>query len=78
METLSGKNTDEYFKAMDDEIQSLLRRDTWGVVLRKSISHYNMFLRTWYSSSRGNLIGKPIYLRHNIFCERRFPEETVS
>ena len=28
MEALSGKNSEEYFKAMDDEIQSLMRRDT--------------------------------------------------
>ena len=26
MEALSGENTDEYFKAMDDEIQSIMRR----------------------------------------------------
>ena len=29
MEELSGKNSQEYFKAMDDEIQSLMRRETW-------------------------------------------------
>ena len=28
METLSGENSKEYVKAMDDEIQSLMRRDT--------------------------------------------------
>ena len=28
MEELSGENLEEYFKAMDDEIQSLIRRDT--------------------------------------------------
>ena len=28
MEVLSGKNLEEYFKAVDDEIQSLMRRDT--------------------------------------------------
>ena len=28
MEALSGKNSEEYFKAMDDEIQSLIGRDT--------------------------------------------------
>ena len=27
MEALSGENPEEYFKAMDDEIQSLMRRD---------------------------------------------------
>ena len=35
MEALSGKNLEEYFKAMNDEIQSLTRRDTWEIVLRK-------------------------------------------
>ena len=29
MEALSGGNTDEYLKATDDEIQSIMRRDTW-------------------------------------------------
>ena len=28
MESLSGENLEEYFKAMDDEIQNLIRRDT--------------------------------------------------
>ena len=28
MEDLSGENAEEYFKAMDDEIQSILIRDT--------------------------------------------------
>ena len=28
MKALSGENTDEYFKAMNDEIKSLMRRDT--------------------------------------------------
>ena len=28
-EALSGENADEYFKAMDDKIQSLMRRDIW-------------------------------------------------
>ena len=29
MEALSGESMDEYFKAVDDKIQSLMRRDTW-------------------------------------------------
>ena len=29
MEALSGKNTNKYVKAMDDENKSLMRRDTW-------------------------------------------------
>ena len=31
MEALSGENSEEYFKAMYDEIQSLMRRDTWDI-----------------------------------------------
>ena len=34
MEALSGENSEEYFKAMNGEIQSLTRRDTWDIVLR--------------------------------------------
>ena len=29
MEALSGKNSEEYFKAMDDKIKRLMRRYTW-------------------------------------------------
>ena len=29
MEALSGENTEEYFKDMDDAIQILMRRDIW-------------------------------------------------
>ena len=47
MEALSGENADENFKAMDDEIQSIMRRDTWEIVLRKSISDKNMLPGTW-------------------------------
>ena len=32
MEALSGENSEEYFKAMDDEIKSLMKRDTWDIV----------------------------------------------
>ena len=32
MEALSGKLVDEYYKAMDDEILSIMRRDTWEIV----------------------------------------------
>ena len=31
MEVLSGKNLEEYFKAMDYEIPNLMRRDTWEI-----------------------------------------------
>ena len=47
MEALSGKNPDGYFKAMDDEIQSLMRRDTWEIVSRKSVSNHNVLPGTW-------------------------------
>ena len=47
MEALSGENSEDHFKAMDDEIQSLMRRDTWGVVLRKSIADHNVLPGTW-------------------------------
>ena len=42
IEVLSGENSEEYFKAMDYEIQSLMRRDTWEIVLRKSVADHNM------------------------------------
>ena len=48
MEALSGKNTEECFKAMDDEIQILMRRDTWEIILRKSVADHNVLPGTWY------------------------------
>ena len=42
MEALSGKNSEEYFKAMDDEIKILMRRDTWDIVSRKSFADKNL------------------------------------
>ena len=38
---------EEYFKAMDDEIQSLMRRETWEIVLRKSVADQNVIPGTW-------------------------------
>ena len=46
-EALSGENLEEYFKAMDDEIQSLMRRDTLEIVLRKSVADHNVLPGTW-------------------------------
>ena len=46
MEALSGENLEEYFKTMDDEIQSLMRRDTWEIVSRKSFADHNVLLGT--------------------------------
>ena len=42
MEALSGENLEEYFKAMDYEIQSLMRRNTWEIVSRKSVADHNI------------------------------------
>ena len=47
MEALSGENLEEYFKAMDDEIQSLTRRETWEIVLRKSVADHSVLPGTW-------------------------------
>ena len=48
MEALSGKNLEEYFKAMDDEIQSFMRRDIWDIVSRKPVADHNVLPGTWY------------------------------
>ena len=48
MEALSGKILEEYFKAMDDEIQIIMRRNTWEIVSRKSAADNNMLPGTWY------------------------------
>ena len=47
MGALSGENSEEYFKAMDDEIQSLMRRDIWKIFSRKSLSDHNVLPGTW-------------------------------
>ena len=48
MEALSGENADEYFKAIYDEINSFMRRDTWDIVSRKSVADHNVLPGTWY------------------------------
>ena len=47
MEALSSENSEEYYKAIDDEIQNLMRRYTWEIVLRKSIADHNVLPGTW-------------------------------
>ena len=47
MEALSGENSEEYFKAINDENQSLMRRYTWDIVSRKSVSYHNVLPGTW-------------------------------
>ena len=48
MEALSGENTDEYFKAMYDEIQNFMIRDTWEIVSINSVSDHNVLPGIWY------------------------------
>ena len=48
MEALSGEKLEEYFKAMDDEIQSLMRRDTREIVSSDSVADHNVLPRTRY------------------------------
>ena len=38
MEALLGENLEEYYKVMVDEIKRLMRRDTWEIVLSKSVN----------------------------------------
>ena len=47
MEASSGENLEEYFKSMDDEIQSLTRRDRWEIFLRNSVADHNVLPGTW-------------------------------
>ena len=47
MEYLSGENSEEYFQSMEDEIQSLMRRETWDIVSRKSVADHNVLPGTW-------------------------------
>ena len=48
MDALSGENAEEYFNTMDDEIQSIMGRDTWDIVSRKSVDDHNVLPGTWY------------------------------
>ena len=47
MVALSGENLEEYFKVMDDVIQSFMRRVTWDIVSRKSVVDHNVIPGTW-------------------------------
>ena len=42
MEALSDENLEEYFKVMDDEIKSLMIKETWEIVSRKSVADHNI------------------------------------
>ena len=66
MEALSGENSEEYFKTMDDEIQSLMRRDTWEIVQGSQLLNTMCFQEHGLSSAKGNLIGQLGNSRHDI------------
>ena len=57
-EDLSGKNLEEYFKAMYDKIQSLIKRETWEIFQGIQLLIKMCFQENGISSARGNLIGK--------------------
>ena len=58
MEVLPGEKLEDYFKATGDEIQILMKRDTWEIVLRKSVDDQIFSQELGLLSARGNLIGK--------------------
>ena len=58
MEALSGENSEEYFKEMYDEIQSLIRRDTWEIFQGSQLLITMCFQEHGPSSARGKLIGQ--------------------
>ena len=47
MEALSVEHAYEKKEAMDDEIQSLMRRDTWEIVSRNLVSDHNVLPGRW-------------------------------
>ena len=62
----SNENTDEYFKAMDDEIQSLMRRYTWEIFQGSQLLITIFFQEHGLSSARGDLIRQSGNSRHDI------------
>ena len=51
---------------MDDESQSLMRRDTWEIVSSKSVDDKMCFWEHGLSIEKGNLIGQSGNSRHDI------------
>ena len=47
VEALSCECAFGYYKAMDEKIQSLIRRDTWDIVSSKSVADHNVITGTW-------------------------------
>ena len=46
METLSGEYAHEYYKSMDYEIKSLMRKETHDIVSSKSVGDQNVLTET--------------------------------
>ena len=66
MEALSGETSEEYFKSMDDEIQSLMIRDTWENFQVSHLLITMLFQEHGPSSARVNRIGHSGYSRQDI------------
>ena len=62
----SNENTDEYFKVVDDEIQSLMRRDTWEIFQGSQLLITICFQEHGISIARGNMIRQSGNSRHDI------------
>ena len=77
METLSCENTDEYFKEMDYEFQSLMKRYTWDIFSRKSVNDQNVLPGTWSFKYKR----KPDWTIRKFkaqYCVRRNIQKTMS
>ena len=66
MEALSGENVEEYFKAIYDEIQSLMRRVKWEIFQGSQLLITICFQEHGLSSERGNQTGQSENSRHDI------------
>ena len=66
MESLAGDHADDYYKAMDDEIQILMRRDTWDIFQGSQFLITMCFLEHSISSTRVNRIERSGNSRHDI------------
>ena len=77
MEALSGESSEEYFKAMYYEIKSLMRSDTWEIVLRKSIADQNVLQGTWSFKCKRKPDGK-IWKFKAQYCVREHTLKRLS
>ena len=46
MYALSVEHEDEYYNTIDDEIQSIMRRETWEIISSKSVAYHNVLYGT--------------------------------